>query len=74
MYNNKEVEIMKIKEYDEILENDIFLYLDDLRESGITNMFGASPYIEAEFDMDKRIAYKYLSRWMETFSDRHEED
>ena len=29
---------------------DYFTYLDDLRESGVTNMFGARPYLEAEFD------------------------
>ena len=32
-------------------------YLDNLRESGITNMFGAAPYLEFSFDLDK-VCYK----------------
>jgi len=42
-------------------------YLDDLRESGITNMFGASPYVKAEFDLDDRTARKILTYWMQSF-------
>ena len=29
----------------------VFEYLEALRESGITNMFGATPYIERVFDV-----------------------
>jgi len=46
-------------------------YLDDLRESGVTNMFGASPYLAEEFWLDKREARKVLSYWMNTFAERH---
>ena len=46
-------------------------YLDDLRESGITNMFGAGSYLEDEFGMDSETAGKALSYWMNTFSARH---
>jgi hypothetical protein len=46
-------------------------YLDDLRESGVTNMFGAGPYIAAEFDLNESVARKYLSFWMQTYSERH---
>ncbi len=45
-------------------------YLDDLRESGVTNMFGAAPYLESEFDIDLSVARSYLSYWMKTFSSR----
>jgi hypothetical protein len=49
-------------------------YLDDLRESGETNMFGARPYLMREFpELDKDQAGKVLSYWMATFSDRHPE-
>lgn len=58
-------------EYDEILENDIFIFLDELRESGVVNMYGAVPYIVREFEIDKYTATEYLSRWMKTFSERH---
>jgi len=49
----------------------IFEFLDNLRESGITNMFGAGPYLEAEFDLDEREARALLVEWMKTFSERH---
>jgi len=41
-----------------------FLYLNRLRESGDTNMFGAAPYLEMEFDLDRREARKVLMEWM----------
>lgn len=47
-------------------------YLDELRESGATNMFGARPYLMEEFpELDDRQAAAILSYWMETFSERH---
>lgn len=48
-----------------------FDYLDKLRESGITNMFGATPYLMQAFDLSKKDARKVLAEWMKTFSDRH---
>jgi hypothetical protein len=43
-------------------------YLDDLRESGITNMFGGVEYLLNEFpELGKTDARKVLSYWMETF-------
>lgn len=53
------------------LTNEHLEYLDELRESGVTNMFGAAPYLEIGFDIDTATARKYLSYWMKTFSDRH---
>ena len=41
-----------------------FLYLNRLRESGDTNMFGAAPYLQDEFDLDRREARKILTEWM----------
>lgn len=46
-------------------------YLDELRESGATNMFGAAPYVETAFDVSRREATAILMVWMETFSERH---
>ena len=42
-------------------------YLNQLRESGDTNMFGAAPYLEHVFDLDRHIARDYLLYWMEAF-------
>ena len=50
-----------------------FEYLDELRESGETNMFGARPYLMEEFNLDREEARKILSEWMRTFSERHPE-
>ena len=49
----------------------VFVYLDELRESGVTNMFGAGPYVEDEFDVDRRTARSLVVEWMETFEERH---
>lgn len=46
-------------------------YLDDLRERGITNMFGAAPYLAKAFRIDEATARAYLSYWMRTYSERH---
>lgn len=48
-----------------------FEYLDQLRESGVTNMFGAGAYLKQEFDVSEREAREILVNWMETFSERH---
>ena len=45
-----------------------FRYLDDLRESGVTDMFGASPYLVEEFSLDKPEARKILCLWRDTYS------
>jgi hypothetical protein len=46
-------------------------YLDELRESGVTNMYGARPYLIKEFDLNKAEATEVLSYWMKTFGERH---
>ncbi|KKL27453.1 hypothetical protein LCGC14_2385010 [marine sediment metagenome] len=42
-------------------------YLDNLRESGETNMFGARPYLMDEFGLDKKEAQSILMEWMKSF-------
>jgi hypothetical protein len=49
-----------------------FLYLNDLRESGQTNMFGARPYLQERFGIDAKEASKVLTAWMEWFSNNPE--
>ncbi len=46
-------------------------YLDELRASGDTNMYGAGAYLEAEFDLEKKESANILTDWMDTFSERH---
>lgn len=62
---------MKTEKIDQAFKDEVFDYLDDLRESGETNMFGAPAYLETEFDMDRQTAIKLTSEWMKTFSERH---
>ena len=42
-------------------------YLDELRESGETNMWGAGAWVQEEFELSKEITGKILSYWMKTF-------
>ena len=46
-------------------------YLDDLRESGVTNMFGAGVYLRDVFDVTRQQASKLLAEWMRTYGERH---
>lgn len=44
-----------------------FDFLDDLRVSGETNMFGARPYLMREYTLAGNEAAAVLSAWMKTF-------
>lgn len=43
-------------------------FLDELRESGVTNMYGARPYLVEHFDISKAEAGTILSFWMKSYS------
>jgi len=58
----------KIVEKPEVVEQEHLDFLNDLRESGDTNMFGATPYLIEEFALDKYDARAILSYWMATFT------
>lgn len=47
------------------------VYLDNLRESGKTNMFGAGKYLVEDFGLTMNEASEYLAHWMNTFEARH---
>ena len=51
----------------------MFTYLNGLRESGETNMFGAGPYIEREFGLNKIDAMTVVVKWMESFNEKSEQ-
>lgn len=60
----------KVKEIKrpDCVKDEYLSYLDDLRDSGITNMFGARPYLMREFsELNKEEASIVLTYWMETF-------
>jgi hypothetical protein len=42
-------------------------YLNDLRDSGVTNMFGARPYLMQEFGIDAKKAQEVLLEWMSSY-------
>jgi len=44
---------------------DEFRFLNRLRASGVTNMFGATPYITEAFDLSTNDARKVLTDWMQ---------
>jgi hypothetical protein len=52
--------------------DEMLKFLDELRLSGVTNMFGATPYLEKEFpELTHEEARKVLTHWLETYSERH---
>lgn len=55
----------------EIVKEKHLTYLDMLRESGVTNMYGAGIYLEKKFKVSRDNANKILRYWMNTFSERH---
>ena len=67
----------------EIVTEDHLEFLDELRESGVTNMYGATPYLMgqvleySEFyedgfpELTLSEAGKILAYWMDSFTERH---
>lgn len=54
--------------------NEYWLYLEALRRSGVTNMFGATPYLMDEFGLEKKEAQKILVDWMQNYDPEDYED
>ena len=50
-------------------EREVLGYLNELRLSGITNMFGAAPFIEADFGLTLQESRRLLKLWMENFNE-----
>lgn len=42
-------------------------YLESLRQTGVTNMFGAGVYLEKRFGLSKKDAKKVLLEWMQSY-------
>lgn len=58
----------------EIVTDEHLEYLDDLRESGVTNMFSAGSYVKRDFGVTNQEAGSIVGYWMDTFSERHAKD
>ena len=56
---------MAIAEFQE----EYFNFLVDLRDSGVTNMWGAGPYLEDEFNLTKQEAKDVLLAWIKSFEE-----
>lgn len=54
-------DVLEVTEIDEV---ELTTFLDSLRDSGATNMMGATPYIEEEFNVNRREARDLLMWWM----------
>lgn len=48
-------------------ENKYWLFLEELRRSGETNMYGGALYLADEFGISKAEARKILIDWMENY-------
>jgi hypothetical protein len=53
--------------------DEMLVYLDDLRESGITNMYGATAWLTKEYGLNRRDAKSVLTHWMTTYEKRQAE-
>ena len=49
--------------------NRYWIFLEDLRRSGVTNMFGAVPYLMRAFDgLTEKKAKEILKDWMKNYN------
>lgn len=55
----------------EVVLDEHLEYLDELRESGQVNMFGAQRFLRDDFGLEPRAAVVILRYWMDTFAERH---
>lgn len=49
-----------------------FEFLESLRRSGVTNMYGATPYLIEAFNLRKDIAHLVLSTWIRKYNELSE--
>ena len=55
----------------EIVTDEYLVFLDDLRDSGQTNMFAADDWLKVAFGLNHENANKILTYWMQSFGERH---
>lgn len=49
-------------------KNKYWIYLENLRKSGVTNMFGAAPYLEKSFGLSRKEAQEILADWIKNYN------
>ena len=49
-------------------DNKYWIYLERLRRSGITNMYGAAPYLQKAFGLTLDEACDILADWMANYN------
>ena len=59
-----------IETIDSETREEMFDYLEILRRSGATNMFGAAPYLAEEFDINQADAKQVVVEWVLTAKGR----
>ena len=52
-------------------QDQVFAFLNMLRDSGKVNMFGAGPYVQETFDFNRHQAKQYVLAWMKSYSNVH---
>jgi len=55
-------------------EQEVLEYLNILRDSGATNMFGATPFIKDEFSLDNKESKRLMLLWVKNFNDEGKYD
>lgn len=50
-------------------KNKYWIYLENLRKSGVVNMYGAGPYLQKAFDLTKDEAKEILLDWMDNYKE-----
>lgn len=48
-----------------VSQEEAFQFLDELKEMGLTNMLGASPYLEEYYQIDRYEAQDLLREWIQ---------
>lgn len=49
-------------------DNKYWIYLEELRRSGVTNMYGAGSYLADEFGLSTNEAASILADWMRNYN------
>lgn len=57
-----------------MVNNEYWIFLEKLRRSGVTNMFGAAPYLMDAFDVEYDEAKNILLDWMKHYNRDDYED
>lgn len=55
-------------------DNKYWIFLEQLRRSGVINMYGAVPWLETAFNMSHTEAVKILTDWMGNYNPKDYEE